>query len=95
MTVQWKTHADCGKMSRGEDEYLFPYRDNADIKANTIHFYEPCVLKHQALKMIGDSTVSDKYREHILTLVNALKQFNDIDEKFVPENSLLREFLGE
>lgn len=82
-------------VTRGEDEYLFPYRDNADIKANTIHFYEPCVLKHQALKMIGDSTVSDKYREHILTLVNALKQFNDIDEKFVPENSLLREFLGE
>ena len=82
-------------VTRGEDEYLFPYRDNADIKADTIHFYEPCVLKHQALKMIGDSTVSDKYREHILTLVNALKQFNDIDEKFVPENSLLREFLGE
>ena len=82
-------------VTRGEDEYLFPYRDNADIKANTIYFYEPCVLKHQALKMIGDSTVSDKYREHILTLVNALKQFNDIDEKFVPENSLLREFLGE
>ena len=82
-------------VTRGEDEYLFPYRDNADIKANTIHFYEPCVLKHQALKMIGDSTVSDKYREHILTLVNALKQFNDIDEKYVPENSLLREFLGE
>ena len=85
----------CKNVTRGEDEYLFPYRDNADIKANTIHFYEPCVLKHQALKMIGDSTVSDKYREHILTLVNALKQFNDIDEKFVPENSLLREFLGE
>ena len=82
-------------VTKGEDEYLFPYRDNADIKANTIHFYEPCVLKHQALKMIEDSTVSDEYKEHILKLVNALKQFNDIDEKIVPVNSLLREFLGE
>ncbi len=82
-------------VTKGEDEYLFPYRDNADIKANTIHFYEPCVLKHQALKMIEESTVSNEHREYIISLANALKRFNDIDENLVPDNSLLREFLGE
>lgn len=82
-------------VTKGEDEYLFPYRDNADIKADTIHFYEPCVLKHQALKMIEESPVSSGCREYIISLVNALKQFNDIDENLVPQNSLLREFLGE
>ena len=46
-------------VTKGEDEYLFPYRDNADIKADTIHLYEPCVLKHQALRMISEDDVSE------------------------------------
>lgn len=82
-------------VTKGEDEYLFPYRDNADIKADTIHLYEPCVMKHQALKMISESEVSDEYKENIHNIVKALEQFNDIEENMVPENSLLREFLGE
>ncbi len=82
-------------VTRGEDEYLFPYRDNADIKADTIHLYEPCVMKHQALKMINEDNVSEEYKDDIGKLVKALEQFNDIDENLVPQNSLLREFLGE
>lgn len=82
-------------VTKGEDEYLFPYRGNADIKADTIHLYEPCVMKHQALKMIGESDVPDEYKENIHNIVKALEQFNDIEENMVPENSLLREFLGE
>ncbi len=82
-------------VTKGEDEYLFPYRDNADIKADTIHLYEPCVMKHQALKMISESDVPDEYKENIHNIVKALEQFNDIEENMVPENSLLREFLGE
>ncbi len=82
-------------VTKGEDEYLFPYRDNADIKADTVHLYEPCVMKHQALRMISECEVSEEYRENIQNIVNALEKFNDIPEKAVPENSLLREFLGE
>ena len=82
-------------VTKGEDEYLFPYRDNADIKADTIHLYEPCVLKHQALKMIGEDCISDEYKNDIQKIVTALEKFNDIDENMVPSNSLLREFLGE
>ncbi len=81
-------------VTKGEDEYLFPYRDNADIKADTIHFYEPCVMKHQALRMISECDVSKEYKENIKSIVNALEQFKDIDENMVPQNSLLREFLG-
>lgn len=81
-------------VTKGEDEYLFPYRDNADIKADTIHLYEPCVMKHQALRMISDCEVSEEYKEDIQNIVNALEKFNDIPENMVPEDSLLREFLG-
>ena len=82
-------------VTKGEDEYLFPYRDNADIKADTIHLYEPCVLKHQALRMIGEDDVSEEYKNDIYKIAKALDRFNDIEENLVPENSLLREFLGE
>ncbi len=82
-------------VTKGEDKYLFPYRDNADIKADTIHLYEPCVLKHQALGMISEDDVSNEYKENVQKIVNALEKFSDIEENMVPENSLLREFLGE
>lgn len=82
-------------VTAGEDKYLFPFRDNADIKADTIHLYEPCVLKHQALQLLCDSQVSDEFKSDIHKLKKALEQFNDINENTVPENSLLREFLGQ
>ncbi len=82
-------------VTMGEDKYLFPFRDNADIKADTIHLYEPCVLKHQALGMISEDDVSEEYKDTIHKIAKALERFNDIEENLVPENSLLREFLGE
>lgn len=82
-------------VTKGEDEYLFPYRDNADIKADTIHLYEPCVLKHQALKMIGEDRISEEYKNDIQKIVTSLDMFTDVDENMVPSDSLLREFLGE
>ncbi len=81
-------------VTMGEEKYLFPYRDNADIKANTIHLYEPCVLKHQALQLLRNSQVSDEFKKDIQKLTSALEKFEDIDENLVPDDSLLREFLG-
>ncbi len=82
-------------VTAGEDKYLFPYRDNADIKANTIHLYESCVLKHQALPLLKNSQVSDEFKKDIEKLTKALEKFNDIEENKVPDDSLLREFLGQ
>lgn len=81
-------------VTMGEEKYLFPYRDNADIKANTIHLYEPCVLKHQALQLLRNSQVMDEFKKDIQELISALEKFEDIDENLVPDDSLLREFLG-
>lgn len=81
-------------VTAGEDKYLFPYRGNADVRINTIHLYEPCVLKKQALVLLKDSEISPEYRADAAKLCSALEKFEDIDESLVPENSLLREFLG-
>lgn len=81
-------------VTAGEDKYLFPFRDNADIKANTIHLYEPCVIKHQALPLLKNCKVDGEFRKDIEKLLKAFEKFNDIEENAVPEDSLLREFLG-
>lgn len=81
-------------VTAGEDKYLFPYRDLADIKVNTIHLYETCVLKHQAMALIENSSVSEEYKSDINRIYNALKRFNSIEQSLVPDDSLLREFLG-
>ncbi len=82
-------------VTAGEDKYLFPYRENADIKANTVHLYEPCVIKNQALPLLRNSDVSDEYKENAEKLCKALEKFVNINECDVPPDSLLREFLGE
>lgn len=81
-------------VTAGEDKYLFPFRDNADIKANTIHLYESCVLKHQALPLLLNSEISDEFKSEAKKLAKALEKFYDIPETLVPADSLLREFLG-
>jgi hypothetical protein len=52
------------------------------------------VLKHQALPLLRDSIISDEFKKDIEHLIKALEGFEDIEENIVPENSLLREFLG-
>ena len=78
----------------GEDRYLYPFKDNADIRINTIHLYEPCVLKHIALDILYNSEISDNYEYDRQRLCSSLEKFVDIDPALVPQDSLLREFLG-
>ncbi len=82
-------------VTAGEDKYLFPYRDNADVKANTIHLYESCVLKHQALEMLKNCDACGEFKDEVNKLCKALESFCSISEDKVPDYSLLREFLGQ
>lgn len=78
----------------GEDTYLFPFKGNADITVNTIHLYEPCVLKDTAVQLLcGVDKTSEFYNES-QRLMKSLDEFPSIDSGVVPENSLLREFIG-
>lgn len=81
-------------VAMGEDKYLFPYRDNADIRINTIHIYEPCVLKGETLKLLQDSEISNEYKSDAQRLYKALEMFEELDTNLVPADSLLREFIG-
>lgn len=82
------------KVTEGEDRYLFPFEDNADFKINSIHIYEPCVFKKEAIELLSDVEKTSPNFENANMLINNLEKFPEIKKSAVPENSLLREFLG-
>lgn len=79
---------------KGEDTYLFPYRDHADIRINSIHLCESCLFKDKAIELLKNAELSDEYRADANKLIKSLERFESIDKNLVPEDSLLREFIG-
>lgn len=78
---------------RGEDKYLFPFEHLADVKINSFHPCEPCVLAQRAKKLLSES-LGGEHGEKASDMINRLELFNYIDYNLLPQNSLLREFTG-
>ena len=78
----------------GEDAYLFPFKDNADIKINTIHLYETCILKNTAIELLSEVSKDSEFYKESQRLIRNLERFPSINSSVVPEDSLLREFIG-
>lgn len=79
---------------RGEDEYLFPFTKNADIKIDSIHPYELCLYKQKATQLLEQLSSESKYYEKAVNYINQLSLLCDLPIETVPENSLLHEFIG-
>lgn len=78
----------------GEDKYLFPYRDCADVKINSVHLSAPCVFRDICLNMLERAQLSGEQKKDAEELAAALRLFVPISPSLIPETSLLREFLG-
>ena len=78
----------------GEDKYLFPYRDCADMKINSVHLSAPCVFRDTCLAMLENADLSGEQKKDAEELAAALRLFVPISPSLIPETSLLREFLG-
>ena len=78
----------------GEDTYLFPFKNNADIRLNTIHLYETCVLKDLAINLLSALPKTSEFYKESQRLIRSLEKFPSVSSEGVPEDSLLREFIG-
>jgi uridine kinase len=79
---------------RGEKRHIFPFQENADVMFNSALVYELAALKPQAEPLLRQ--VQHATREYIEArrLLAFLEWFLPLDISFVPETSILREFLG-
>ncbi len=78
----------------GEDRYLFPFSDRADIKIDSIHPYEVCAFKDVAMKVLDRMDKKSVYYPEAEMLIDKLSKFASISETAVPRSSLLTEFVG-
>ena len=79
---------------RGEEKYIFPFQEEADTIFNSSLVYEIGVLKSKARQELVKIKVTSPYYDEAKRLINFLDYFMDIDEHMVPDDSLLKEFLG-
>ncbi len=79
---------------RGEEENIFPYQDSADVVYNSALIYELAVLKQYAEPLLfGIGCDEPEYME-AKRLLKFLDYFVGVDSNLIPNNSILREFIG-
>ncbi|OUO78641.1 nucleoside kinase [Blautia sp. An249] len=79
---------------RGEEQYIFPYQEDADVVFNSALIYELACLKVYAEPLLfGIEKTEPEYLE-AKRLLKFFDYFLPIPSEAVPTNSLLREFIG-
>lgn len=78
----------------GEDQYIYPYQEDADYIFNTSMPYEMTVLKKIALPLLEDIQIEEKEYLEANRLKHLLEYFVDGELTHVPNNSILAEFVG-
>jgi uridine kinase len=79
---------------RGEKRHIFPYQENADMMLNSALVYELAVLKPLAEPLLLQVEPSSPRRVEAKRLLAFLHWFEPCGPDMIPDNSILREFIG-
>ncbi|CDA16288.1 uridine kinase [Clostridium sp. CAG:571] len=82
-------------VNRGEERNIFPYQEEADSMFNSSLIYELAVLKDYAMPLLKEIDNSHPEFSEAKRIYRMLGYFESIPGEYVPQNSLLREFIGE
>ncbi len=78
----------------GENKWIFPYQENANVMFNTAMLFELAVIKLQAEPILEQVPENCEEYATAYRLKKFLKYIKPIPTRQVPPTSLLREFLG-
>ena len=78
----------------GENKWIFPFQENADVMFNTAMLFELGVIKSQAVPLLELVPEDCEEYSEAYRLLKFLKYIRPIPNIQVPPTSLLREFLG-
>ena len=79
---------------RGEDENIFPYQESADVMFNSAHIYELALLKQYAEPLLFGIEEDDPQYFEAKRLLKFLEYFLGASTEGIPNNSIVREFVG-
>ena len=81
-------------VNRGEQKNIFPFQEEADVMFNSSIVYELAVLKQYAMPLLEAIPQSSREYSEARRLIALLKYFETMNADLIPNNSLLREFIG-
>lgn len=79
---------------KGEEQYIFPFQEEADVMFNSSLIYELSVMKIYAQPLLYAIRREDKNYAEAKRLIKFLDYFVGIDNDRIPRTSLTREFIG-
>ena len=79
---------------KGEEENIFPYQEEADIMFNSALIYELAVLKQYIEPLLFGIERDCREYQEAKRLLKFLDYFIGMPSDTVPQNSILREFIG-
>ena len=89
-----ETIAGWRSVVRGEEKWILPFKDEADVVFDTSMLYELAALRPKAEKALKKVPKDSPEYEIADRLLGFLECFCPINPDFIPNNSLLREFIG-
>ena len=80
---------------RGEEKWIFPYQENADVIFNSSTLYELAVIKKAIFPLLDAVEPEEEYYEEVRSMVKVLNFIHeaDVDDE-IPPTSIVREFIG-
>ncbi len=78
----------------GEDQWIFPFQEQADVMFNSALVYEQSVLKGFAIPVLKKIPRTEPEYSEARRLMDLLSCFMDVSTAEVPTTSILREFVG-
>ncbi len=78
----------------GEEENIFPFQEQADAMFNSALVYELAVLKPYAESLLFSIEKDDPQYQEAKRLLKFLEYFLAVTTEHIPNNSLVREFVG-
>ena len=79
---------------KGEERWLFPYQEEADVMINTALLFELACLREQALPLLQSVPADSPERPEADRLARLLHYIRPLPADTLPPTSLLREFMG-
>ena len=82
-------------VNNGENKNIFPYQEEADAMFNSSLVYELAVLGKYAKPLLDEIDNSVPEYAEAKRLSTLLEYFTPMEEKAIPNNSIMREFIGD
>lgn len=79
---------------RGEEKWIFPYQENADVMFNSAMIYELGSIRRHVEPILRQVPRTAPEYAEAYRLLKFLSYFNYITDRELPPTSLLREFVG-